>query len=105
MSFVLDEYPYHADIVSTTPRRVVGRVYIPDRPGPLPVCDDQGRLIFTVERLKNAIPEFEKYHSAHDPSWQAVYTNKAHQGLPLLFMKRTLYGEFRVDQPHNVSWI
>jgi hypothetical protein len=104
MSFVLDEYPYHADILCATTRRVVGRVYIPERPGPLPVSDDQGRFIFAVERLDEAAPKFEQYHSTHEPQWQSMYLDEKQQGSPLLILKRTLYGELRVEQGRDGSW-
>jgi hypothetical protein len=105
MSFVLDEYPYHADILSANPRRVVARVYFPDQPGPFPVCDDQGRFLFAIERRNEAIPKFEEYYLTHGPVWQSVYSNKVQQGLPLLFLKRTLYGELRVEQTGDGSWV
>jgi hypothetical protein len=105
MNFMLEEYPYHADILSREPHRVVARVYISHSRGPFPVCDDQGCFLFSVWRVEDAISEFEKHHIHYDPPWQPIYSNRAQQGLPNLFLKRTIYGELRVEQINEGSWI
>jgi hypothetical protein len=105
MNFILDEYPYHADILSTEPPRLVGRVYILDRLGPFPVCNDEGHFIFAVARLEDAVPKFEKHFENYSVPWQPVYLDKAQQGTPVLFLKRTHFGDLRVEQQRDGTWV
>jgi hypothetical protein len=102
MNFVLEHYPYHVDILSTTPRQVVARVYLPYCPdyqrGAFPVCDIQGRFLFGVWEVADAIQELKNYLSHDQRVWQPVYSSRKQEGPPKLFIQRTLFGELRVEE-------
>jgi hypothetical protein len=103
MRFLLQRYPYHADIVDQHTGRTMARVYIAGSQ-PYPVLDDQGRFLIAVSSLDEAVPELERSYT--EPPWQPVYNNQSQRGLPSLFIKRTPFGELRVQQDHHVEkWI
>ena len=90
MSYVLEQHLYHADVLVKGAARPVARVHILlDKVGLHPVCDDQGRFLFAVRRIEDAVSEFEKYYTDHPPPWQPVYTTRDQKGLPKLFIRRT----------------
>jgi hypothetical protein len=104
MSYSLKTYPYHADIMDQDTGRTMARVYLTTG-DPHPVCDLQGRLLFSVLRLDDAVAEFERSYRDHQPPWQPVYTSHTQQGLPRLFVKLTPFGELRVQQLPTGEWI
>jgi len=104
MTHVLERHRYHADIVDQDTGRTMARVYLTSR-DPHPVCDLQGRLLFSVLQLDDAVAEFERSYRDHQPPWQPVYTSHTQQGLPRLFVKRTPFGELRVQQLQTGEWI
>jgi hypothetical protein len=105
MRFVLQKHTYHADILKMATGLAVARVYITlDEVRPHPVCDSEGRFIFAVRRVEDALPAFEKYCKDNQPPWQPVYTTLAQEGLPQLFIKRTPLGELRVQRDWNGNW-
>src|SRR5947199_4127850 len=104
MSYLLKTYPYHADIVDCDTGRTMARVYLTSR-GPHPVCDLQGGFLFSVWQLDEAVAEFERSYMDHQPPWQPVYTSQTQQGLPWLCLRRTPFGELRVQQLPTEKWI
>jgi hypothetical protein len=104
MTHVLERHRYHADIIDQDTGCTMARVYLTSR-NPHPVCDLQGRLLFSVLQLDDAVAEFERSYGDHQPPWQPVYTSHSQEGLPRFYLKRTPLGELRVQQRHAGDWI
>jgi hypothetical protein len=104
MSYILQKHSHHADVLRED-GRAVARVYVVlDQDALFPVCDDQGRLLFAVRKIEDAIQALENYYGKHSPPWQPIYTTAAQVGLPKLFVKRTPDGELRVQQTWDGAW-
>jgi len=105
MNYVLQHHRYHMDIQVEGAARPAARVYILlDKAGLYPVCDDQGRFLFSVRSIEDAVPEFERYYMDNLPPWQALYTTRDQKGMAPSFIRRTAFGELRVLQDWNCKW-
>jgi hypothetical protein len=108
MSFSVDRHPYHVDIFSTNPRRMLARVHIFASGYPhsrFPVCDAQGQFLFSVLDVEEGLAELEKSLSNYEAPWLPIYSDVGQQGLPMLFIKRTPFGELRVEATGDRRWI
>ena len=105
MNYVLQHHRYHMDILVEGALRPAARVYILlDKAGLYPVCDDQGRFLFSVRSIEEAVPEFERYYMDHPPPWQPHPPPVSRKACPSPFIKRTAFGELRILQDWNCKW-
>jgi hypothetical protein len=105
MNYLVQRHGYHVDILVEGALRPAARVYILlDKVGLYPVCDDQGRFLFSVRSIEDAVPEFERYYMDHPPPWQPLYTTRDQKGMPPSFTRRTAFGELRILQNWNCKW-
>jgi hypothetical protein len=102
MSYVLQRHRYYADIVERETERVLARVYITARP-PYAVCDAQGRFLFGTSDLSKVVPEFERCYD--EPPWEWLYAPRMRAGGPNLYVKRSPFGEFRVQETTHGAWM